>query len=140
MVSGVFRPQPPFSVIGRFLVFWSLLPGGQFGVHLVLSVISSTSLTSFVRWVHSWLQVSGSVSSYLFPLLAGGGGEPSGPFFCMPCSSTAFSGTSSGACPTLSRLGSGICVFCFLLYIVLTYLFFILYRCPCTVGLQVSVV
>ena len=31
--------------------------------------------------IHSWLQVSGSVSSHLFPLCAGGGGETSGPLF-----------------------------------------------------------
>ena len=42
--------------------------------------ISNTNSATFVPWVRSWLRVSGSVRSHLFPLIAGGGGETSGPF------------------------------------------------------------
>ena len=60
--------------------------------------------------------------------------EPSGPFFCMPCGSASFSDASSGACPTGSCSGSGILLVLFLLFIVLTYLFFIVYCPHYTVG------
>ena len=42
----------------------------------------------FIPWGHSWLQVSGSDSSHLFPLLLGRGGESTGPlllYSLRPC-------------------------------------------------------
>ena len=52
----------------------------------------------------------------------------------MPCSSASLSGAGSGACPTLSRLGSGILLYCIILCIVFTYVFFIVFSPPLCVG------
>ena len=109
IVSMVSRPLLLSIVIGRSPACWSLLPGGP--VHclpLFTFVISNTNLTTFVPWACLWLWVSRSVRSHLFPLRTGGGGEPSGPFFCMPCGSASVSGACSGACSTCSRTGSSI--------------------------------
>ena len=63
------------------------------------------SLPTFVPWVRLWLRVSRSVSFHLFPLRAGGGGEPSGSLFCMPCGSASSSGACSVAWPICSGGG-----------------------------------
>ena len=86
------------------------------------------SLPTFVPWVRSWLRVSRSVSSHRFALRAGGGGEPGGPLFRMPCGSASFSGACSVVCPTahapavdaMTFLVQGVLVF---FYYVLSYIF-----------------
>ena len=126
MYAGVSRPSRLSIAIGRSPVCCSPLPGGPIRcLPLFIFVISSTNLTTFVPWVRLWLQVSGSTRSYLFPLIAGRGGEPSGPFFCMPCSSVSFSGACSGAYPTCSRKGSSIS-YCIIFIMYCDYILFLL--------------
>ena len=95
--------------------------------------VFTTSLMIFIPWVCSWLQGNGSVSCHLFPLRAGGGGEPSGPLFRMPCGSASSSRACSVACPTCFGGGCSdfycICIFllCIVLHIcILLYVFFII--------------
>ena len=90
---------------------------------------------TFVPFVRSWLRVSGSVRSHLFLLIDGGGGEPSGPFFCMPCGSSFFSGACSGACPTGSRIeGSDFYFFIIFLLCIVLHICFSMSSSHFTVG------
>ena len=72
IVSGASLPQGPFIRIGLLPVCLSQLPGAP--ILSLLPLISgtfSTNSTFFVPWGRSWLQVSESDSSHLFPLFAG---------------------------------------------------------------------
>ena len=132
IVSGVSRPQWLFIAICRSPACWSPLPVGPIRcLPLFTLEISNTNSTTFVPWIYSWLQVSESVRSHLFPLIAGGGGEPSGPFFCMPCSSFFF-GACSGACPTGSRIDGSDFYFLFFIFFsyVLYYIIVLVCRLP----------
>ena len=81
--------------------------------------------------VHLWLQVSGSVSSHPFPLIVGGGGEPSGPFFSV-CLSVLLPFLELALEPAILSPDREVVfyLYCILLCIVITYMFFIVYSPP----------
>ena len=124
-------PLLPFTRIGPFPASCLRLPGGLILCSLPFTSKTSTlSLKVFIPWGCSWRRGSRSVSSHLFLLVAGGGGESSCLSFLLLCSSGFSSGPYSVAC--LIRPVEQLCIFLLSLFpfgfsLFLTFLYIGLY-------------